>query len=180
MSLNYAKEKELELSRIVKEGKERKIEKVITWKEIRHRYVEKLYAENRNTKYINQTTFYLKRMSEFWTDDIQAHEITVNMIEDFRLKLLNTKIRKYDKTMSMTQVDRYMAAGKAAFRFTAKDIRCPFDDVKLYRKDNTIVRYLNDDQRCLVLETARNISEHLYQILVSAYRDWETDRKSVV
>lgn len=135
----------------------------VAWWELVDKYLRKLEAEGRSKQYQRDSRLYLRRMSDHWGSDRPIGSITAEMIEEFRLVL------QVERRVSKTSCDRHLAAGKAAWRYGApRYLKDPFSEVRLYRKDRQVTRFLTESQRERLLTACREISEDLYQVVFIA------------
>ena len=161
VSYDWARDQEYLLRKSVKTGEYYKQYEVLTWGALRKKYIKEVEIEGRSAKYVRNGNYWLMQFGEYWGDDIRIDKITPAMITEFRLTLL-------EKGKLKSTCDSYLAAGGAAWNRCAPDTKNPFREVKLFRPDNRITRWLSDDELAAVLKGALEISRDIFEIIMVA------------
>lgn len=118
----------------------------LTWHQVAQAYLDKLSAEDK--PYRHKCRLFLQRMLDFW-GEIPANALTPQMIKEFQVSLREAHA-------SPAYCDRHLAIGKAAWNYSLDPSGNPFARVKFYNPDNTLIRYLTQDEETRLLDAARH------------------------
>lgn len=155
----------------------------LTLGEVSHKYLEKLKAEDKS--YHKESRLFLARLIEFLGKDMLAKDVTVSLAREFQTRIRSQvtysdtpkgyrkdsekEIKPYrqsTKPISAAYTDRHISVCKAAFNHCMIEPN-PFKQVKLYRPDNRLIRYLTTEQESALLECCKKYP-HLYPIVLTA------------
>lgn len=140
----------------------------MTWKDVRTKFDRYLEIENRGSQYRKDCHSYLKKMADYWTDNIDIKTITRQHVMNFRLTLR-------DRGLSEASCNRYIATGKAAVTVFDPDMANPFH-IKFYNETERITnttKFLTSEQREKLLEVSQSVSQSLYEIVfVALFTGW--------
>lgn len=126
---------------------EGRTEKPAMLSEVFDQYLRKLQSEGK--PYLASAKLFCERMLAHW-GDIQANALSVGRINEFKVYIREVGL-------SPAYCDRHIAIGKAAWNHYLPDIPNPFKRVKLYNPDNTLVRFLADEEVERLMEVIRNL-----------------------
>jgi integrase len=124
------------------------ISPAITLKNMNDEYLEYMRITGKKSR--RSVLLFLARFLEYF-GDISVEELTPQKIEKFKLALRS-------QNLAEATVDRHLAAGKAAFERSISHMPNPFKSVKLFRPDNTLVRWLEPEEEQNLLAAALKLS----------------------
>lgn len=128
--------------------------------EVTYAYVQKIVAEDRNLQYQKDTKARLQLIVERLNNP-PVSKLTQQHIEQLRIYLLN-------KGLSKRTVNRYIAAGKAAWNYSMRDMPNPFR-VKAYNEaENIKPEFLSDAQRTMLIDTSKKYGPVRHAIIMLA------------
>ena len=129
-----------------------------TWEMVARSYIDRLKSMDRI--YCSDVERHLWAMVEYFGKDAGVVDITVKLIDSFRGYLLG-------KGLAKATVDRYFASGRAAWNYSV-DSPNPFKRAGMLNPDNSITRYLLDEEREALLNACKIVSSEIYQIVFVA------------
>ena len=121
-------------------------------------YVQKLKSLDR--VYVNDVDYRLNVMCKHFGYDADINSVTVQGIDSFRGKLLDSGLAK-------ATIDRYFAAARAAWNYSV-DGSNPWKKAGMFNPDNKITRYLTNEERGRLLDACLQVSRQLYEIVFVA------------
>ena len=135
----------------------------LTFGRITEEYLNKLKAEGKG--YWKSAKLYLRRAVDF-IGDLPTVDVTPDKIRRFQ-----TVLR--EKGASPAYCDRHLEMGCAAWNYSLRGISAnPFENVKPYRPDNTLVRELSPKEEADLLLAAKAIGpggpKHFHEIVLVA------------
>ena len=160
VTLDEAEKKNAELKIEAKRGETVEKKKEYTWYDIRIKFVNYLEVESRSESYQKDSARALRKMAEYWGDTFLITKITRSLVFDFRIKL------RENGAMEST-CNRYIAAGKAAWRVFDPDVPNPFG-IRFYHEQERVgnnTRFLTPDQREKLLSVAKMVSQDLHEVI---------------
>ena len=132
------------------------------WSELAGLYIEKLKSEGKTIH--SEAKRFTDRMSEFCGDS-RCNQIPPEIVKQFHVGLRSAGL-------APSTCDKHIKMLSAAWNYVLPDTPNPFKRVKLYNPDNTLVRYLTDDEESRILEAAKGkfnkAPKHLYAIILLA------------
>ncbi len=136
-------------------------DRVTTFEEIAQDFLD--YSRNNKRSY-GRDEIIVRNLSEFFSGK-RLNEITPILIEQYKGKRLNQ-----DKKKPAT-VNRELAGLKCMFNWAIKNGKAtqnPVKQVKLFKEDNTRIRYLSKEEIKKLLECSKNYHPNILPILVTA------------
>lgn len=131
---------------------------IVTVRDVCMAYVQKTKALNR--VYASDVDHRLSGICDHLGYATDATTIDNQMVDAFRGKLLK-------QGLSKATVDRYFAAGRAAWNYSVDGVN-PWKKAGMLNPDNKITRYLSNEERERLLVACSQVSQHLHEIVYVA------------
>lgn len=121
-------------------------------------YVQKLKSMNR--VYTDDVDHRLSEVCAYFGASTDVQDIDIQKVDAFRGTLLK-------KGLARATVDRYFAAGRAAWNYSVNGVN-PWKKAGLLNPDNKITRYLSEGERDRLLVACSQVSRQLFEIVFVA------------
>lgn len=122
-----------------------KKDKVTTFEEMASDFL--VYSKNNKRSYLRDTQL-IANLKRFFNSK-RLNDISISQIEAYKSQRLGNSEKKFEKTAKPATINRELACLKAMFNWAIKSKKAsanPVRDVKFYRENNTIVRYLTAEE----------------------------------